>query len=331
MELSVIIPCFNAEDAIATQLEALANQHWSKPWEVIVSDNGSIDKSMEIVKSYKDRLPNLRIVDSSARRRQSYALNIGARFSAGKFLAFCDADDEVAPGWVAVMGEALSQYDVVHGQMCFDKFNSPEQAEPLSRLWKDGLYREQFLPHAGAGNLGVKRSVHEAIGGFDESLPRFADGDYSWRLQLAGYKLHYEPKAIYQYRIGRVNLSLPYLFRRGWTAPAADYWTYKKYRSIGITKDMILPRHRTFKHSLTSWLRLLRNVPSACVKGGETRMAWLQDFVMQTGEVFGQFLGRLTNPCKPLSPVKKVLDRIPFISAVLYMFQSAIDLLDVAF
>ena len=67
MELSVIIPCLNAEATIATQLEALANQHWSKPWEVVVSDNGSTDNSLEIVKSYKDRLPNLRIVDASAR------------------------------------------------------------------------------------------------------------------------------------------------------------------------------------------------------------------------------------------------------------------------
>ena len=312
MELSVIIPCFNAEATIAVQLEALANQHWSKPWEVIVSDNGSTDKSMEIVKSYKDRLPNLRIVDSSLRRRQSYALNVAARAAAGTFLAFCDADDEVAPGWVAVLGEALPHYDVVYGQMCYDKFNSPQQAEFFSRRRKDGLYREQFLPHAGGANLGIKRLVHEAIGGFDESLPRFADGDYSWRLQLEGYKLHYEPKAMYQYRGNRVNLSLPYLFRRGWTAPAADYWTYKKYRSIGVTKDMILPRHRTLKRSFVAWLRLLRNMPYACLKaGGEERIAWIRDFVMQTGEVFGQFLGRLTNPCKPYSP-EKILVKIPF-------------------
>lgn len=305
MELSVIIPCFNVEPTIATQLEALANQHWSKPWEVIVSDNGSTDNSMEIVKSYKDRLPNLRIVDSSARRRQSHALNVGARAANGKSLAFCDADDEVAPEWVAEMGEALLQHDVVHGQMCFDKFNSPKEAERFSRLWKDGLYRGQFLPHAGAGNIGVKRSVHESIGGFDECLPRFADGDYSWRLQLGGYKLHYVPKAIYQYRMGRINPSLPYLFRRGWTAPAADYWSYKKYRSLGVKKNMVVPSHRYLKGSLISWLRLLKNMPYACLRSRETRVKWTQHFVTQSGDVFGQFLGRLTNPCKPYSPVRK--------------------------
>ncbi len=48
MKLSVIIPCFNAESTIAVQLEALANQHWSEPWEVIISDGGSSDRTTEI-------------------------------------------------------------------------------------------------------------------------------------------------------------------------------------------------------------------------------------------------------------------------------------------
>ena len=240
-----------------------------------------------------------------------YARNVGARASAGKCLAFCDADDEVTPGWVAEIGGALSQHDVVHGQMRFDKFNSPEQAEHWSRLWKDGLYREQFLPHAGGANIGVRRSVHEAICGFDECLPRFADGDYSWRLQLEGYTLHYCPRAIYQYRLGRVNPSLAYLFRRSWTAPACDYWLYKKYRSLGIKKEMVVPAHRSLKRSLISWLRLIENIPCACLKSRDTRDKWIREFVMQSGDLYGQFWGRLSNPCKAYSLSGKSSVKIP--------------------
>src|ERR1041385_1887230 len=99
MELSIIIPCYNAEGTIATQLESLAAQQWSRPWEVVVSDNGTTDRSIEIVRSFQGRIPNLRIVDPSALRRQSFALTPGARAAAGKAFVFCDADDEVAPGW----------------------------------------------------------------------------------------------------------------------------------------------------------------------------------------------------------------------------------------
>lgn len=307
MELSVIIPCFNAVATIATQLEALSAERWSRSWEVIVSDNGSTDASMEVVRRYQDRLPGLRIVDSSPRRRQSHALNVGVRAAAGRLLAFCDADDEVAPGWVGALGEALLEHDFVTGQPCFDKFNTREEADYWSPLWANGIYtRRQFLPKTGAGNIGVRRSAHEAVGGFDENLPRFADGDYSWRLQLAGYKIHYEPRARYQYRIGRVNPSLPSLFRRGWTAPAADYWTYKKYRSLGVTKDMIVPRHRTMKQSSLRWFRGMRSMPRAALAtllGIDDRAArrWAENFTMQTGEVVGQLLGALRNPCTPFS------------------------------
>lgn len=311
MELSVIIPCLNAEATFATQLEALASQRWSQPWEVIVADNGSTDRSMEIVKGFKHRLPNLRIIDASARKGKSYyARNEGARASLGKSLVFCDADDWVAPGWVAVMGEALSNYDVAYGRMCFDKFNSPEQDEYWSTRWKDGLYREQFLPHGGGANTGIRRSVHEAIGGFDECLPRFADGDYYWRLQLEGYTLHHAPNALYQYRIGRVNPSLRYLYRRGMTAAACDYWLYKKYKSLGITKEMILPSHRSLERSLKSWLSLLKSMPSECLRSEEDRAAWLRNFAGKTGEVVGQFQGRITSPCKPYSSVGKDLSGI---------------------
>jgi len=61
MKLSVILPCFNGAETIALQLEALANQQWEGDREVIVSNNGSTDDSMEIVERYRDRLPNLRM------------------------------------------------------------------------------------------------------------------------------------------------------------------------------------------------------------------------------------------------------------------------------
>ena len=77
MKLSVIIPCYNAAETIAEQLEALTRQQWDKPWEIIVANNRSTDGSMAIVERYMERLPNLRIVDASERQGQPFALNTG--------------------------------------------------------------------------------------------------------------------------------------------------------------------------------------------------------------------------------------------------------------
>ena len=49
MKLSVILPCYNDADTIATQLEALVNQQWSELREIIVLNNGSSDDSLRVI------------------------------------------------------------------------------------------------------------------------------------------------------------------------------------------------------------------------------------------------------------------------------------------
>lgn len=183
MKLSVIIPCYNAASTIAIQLEALANQKWSQPWEVIVADNGSTDNSVAIAELFKQKIPSLRIVDASAKKGAAYARNIGASIAYAEALAFCDADDEVAPFWVAAMGEALAKYDFVTGRSLYDKLNEPWVI--ANHGSSDGfcIIENPYLPFAISCNIGVKRAVHQAIGGFDETFAMIEDIDYSWCIQ----------------------------------------------------------------------------------------------------------------------------------------------------
>ena len=297
MELSVIIPCLNAGDTLGVQLEALASQQWSEPWELIISDNGSTDNSMEIARQYRDRFEAFRIVDASARRGGPYAINTGANAASSDRLACCDADDEVAPGWVASMGEALDKHDVVVGQFHFDKFNDPVLAEKMSKHWKTGLYKGRFLPGGGSGNFGIRRGIHNAIGGFDECLPHAYDADYFWRLQLEGFKIHYVPEAGIQVRVGRVNPSLTYLYRRSRNRAASNYWLYKRYKHLGMLPPPQL------KQSLITWVRILKKI-SFILKNKKQINSWLYQFIEQTGDVVGQIQGRTNNPLTPYNPSK---------------------------
>jgi len=299
VKLSVIMPCLDAEATLPIQLEALSAQQWSEPWELIIVDNGSTDNSVEIMHKYEERFDAFRIINASARKNASHARNAGVHAASTDRLAFCDADDEVAPGWVVSIGDALCQHEVVYGRFRFDKFNEPQQAERMAQRWKDGLYKGRFLPGGGTGNLGIRRWVHEAIGGFDECLPRFEDADYYWRLQLEGFELHYVPKAVVQVRQGRVNPSSRYLYRRHRTGAAANYWHYKRYRHLGMLPPPPL------KKSLVTWLLILRKAARAGLQSKEQRLSWLKQFAQQTGDLMGQLQGRITNPCKPYHPGKK--------------------------
>lgn len=279
MKLSIIIPCFNAENTIATQLEALANQQWNEPWEVIIADNGSTDSTQVIAEQYRQRIPHLRIIDASGKRGAAYARNVGAAVAKGEALAFCDDDDEVAPGWVAAMGEALSVHDFVACRMDYEKLNEPWTLKHHSCPQAEGLipYRyPPYLPHAAGTSLGVKRSVHEAVGGFDESMLRLHDTDYCWRIQLAGIKLHFVPEAVIYYRF-RHTLGALYHQSRVWGEH--NVLLYKKYRSHGMPKLSLLV-------GLKGWVKILLNVPE-CFLGKARRAGWLQGLGWRIGRLQG--------------------------------------------
>lgn len=250
MKLSVILTCYNDADTIATQLEALANQQWSEPWEIIVSNNGSTDDSLKIIEQYKHRLPNLRIIDASHKQGQPYALNKGAQASVGESLVFCDADDMVGENWVAAIGEALSRNDFVASRFETKELNSSGFC--MKSKQEDGLmtFYPEFYPYAGGCGLGVKRSLFEASDGFDEKMLLINDVDFCFRIQLAGATLCFVPEAVMHIR-HRNSLRAIFRQRMGW----GEYkiFLYKKYLPLGMPKI-------TWKSSLASLIYLFYRV-----------------------------------------------------------------------
>lgn len=297
MKLSVIVPCYNAEATLAQQLEALSSQEYDDSWELLIADNGSTDHSMMVAKKFEKAFTDFRIIQAGrSKKSAAYARNIGVRAAQGEWLAFCDADDEVAPGWIAALAKALNDHAIACGSFKFDKFNDSKSAAQLAEAWKGGLYQKSFLPGGGTGNFGVQRWVHESIGGFEESLTHSEDADYFWRLQLEGFKLYYEPEAIVQVRLGRVRPSLFSIYNRSRNRFASNYWCYKRYRAYGMLPPPSL------RGSIRQWIGIIKNGACVCGQKKPSRNSWIRDLAQQTGEVIGQIQGRLFNPCKPYQP-----------------------------
>jgi glycosyltransferase involved in cell wall biosynthesis len=282
--LSVIIPCFNAADTVSTQLEAFTNQHWSKPWEIIVSDNGSSDNSIAIAERFRKRLPNLRIVDSSDQRGAAHARNVGAKASKGELLAFCDADDEVAPGWLAAISKALTEHEFVASRFEFNKLNAP-WIQKNRRPQQDRLQRLRYPPyllHAGGSGLGVRRSLHEAVGGFDESLPRLMDTDYCLRIQLTGAELHFVPEAVVHVRLRN---DLDGIFHQARLWGQYNVLLSKKYRAHGVGVA------HPWKQYMYRWKSILLNLEQIQNKRG--RAALVSSLGWQIGRLQGSIKYRV--------------------------------------
>lgn len=288
MKLSVVVPCLNAAATVGAQLEALSRQSWPGEWEVIVADNGSTDRSREIVESYRGRIPGLQLVDASDRRGQAHARNRGASAATGDVLLFCDADDEVAPGWLAAMGRALAVHDFVACRYDNEKLNPIEVRRTHLNPQKDGLTRydyPDFLPHAGGGGLGVRRQVHEAMGGFDETLPALEDTDYCWRIQLAGHSFHFVPDAVVYIRHRH---DLGSIYRQGVSYGKHNVLIYKRYRGRGMPRLGWTP-------GLLRWGKLILRTP-LMVLTREGRARWLWQLGWRVGRLKGCFEYRVVAP-----------------------------------
>jgi glycosyltransferase involved in cell wall biosynthesis len=278
MEVSVVIPCYNEARTIGNQLAALSRQECPDPWEVIVADNGSRDRSVEIVESYKTQLPQLRLVDASDRAGGGHARNVGVSASRGKSIVFCDADDEVGSGWLAAARRALQKHDFIACRLDFRKLNPPEIFTTVNNPQAHSLQRVDYppyLPHASGCSLGVKRTIHDAIGGFDESLPRLMDTDYCFRLQLLGVRLQFVPDAVVHYRFAH---SPGKLYRQARLWAQYNVLMYKRYRQN-------LRLANPWRRHLARWRGLVRCAPRVLNK--ETRPAWTKALGTQVGLLQG--------------------------------------------
>jgi glycosyltransferase involved in cell wall biosynthesis len=277
VRLSVIIPCFNGGRTLASQLKALARQKWDCEWETIISDNGSTDNTRQIVESFRAKLPNLRVVDAGDKRGSAHARNVALQTAESDRFAFCDADDQVGDGWVASIGEALGKYDVVVSGFDDEKLN----LQWLRELWNTSNNGPKpvlgFLPAAAAYGLGFTRRVFERVGEFDEELLRMEDIDYTWRIQLAGYKLQFLPQAVVHYRH---RTTLKGMFVQAYRDGQAQVLLYKKHRELGMP-------WKSWRYGVKSWVLMFRRLPRLLTRVG--RGKW----VVHAGFVLGRLRGSI--------------------------------------
>ncbi|TMI85021.1 MAG: glycosyltransferase family 2 protein [Bacillati bacterium ANGP1] len=112
--VSIIVPAFNAERFVARALRSALGQAYPN-LEIIVVDDGSTDRTAEIVRSFSD--PRIRLV-VQANRGQAAARNHGIRLSAGKYVTFLDADDAYLPAKVERQVAFLEATPGFQGAFC---------------------------------------------------------------------------------------------------------------------------------------------------------------------------------------------------------------------
>ena len=185
--LSVVIPARDAAGTIGRQLEAVVAG--AAEVEVVVADNGSTDGTQEVVREFARRHPHTVLLDASSTPGPSFARNQGIAAASHELVALCDADDVVAPGWADAVLDGLRRHEFVGGPHEFELLNPSWVCDARGRertreFWTLEDVGGPPWPHVTTSNLGIRRSAHDAVGGFDEALQWSEDNDYAFRLRL---------------------------------------------------------------------------------------------------------------------------------------------------
>jgi GT2 family glycosyltransferase len=294
LDVSVVVPCYNARSTLAEQLDALARQDFTGAWEVIVVDNRSTDESALFASRWQPLLPVLRVVSAPERQGINYARNAGARAATGRLIAFCDADDVVEPGWLSAMVKASERFDLVGGVLDTSHLNSPS----VRNWYGTGLFDDRggategrerldggtrlpealdFLPYAEGNNLLIVREAFESLGGFDETFSSGGDDvEMSWRATIAGYRIGVAAGAVVRYRL-RSTLGgiAKQQYWYGKSAPRL----YLAFRDAGL-------RARPVRLGVKSWIWLGLHVTD--LLGGEVRRGrWVRLLARAWGRLVG--------------------------------------------
>ncbi|MBM3210683.1 glycosyltransferase [Candidatus Poribacteria bacterium] len=206
MNASVIVPAYNAEKVIKRCLDALLNQTTSKnDYEVIVVDDGSRDKTAQIIRSYS----NVRLIQQP-NRGPAYARNEGARQALGRIIVFVDSDCEPEPNWLYEMLKPFNQDDIVAVKGAYKtkqksliaRFNQFEFEYKYVKL-----ARNKYIDFVDSYSAAFLKPVFDELKGFDTRFPTASseDADLSFRLAKKGSKMVFNPDAIV-YHIHPSNL-----------------------------------------------------------------------------------------------------------------------------
>lgn len=205
-KVSAIIVNWNGKKAVSDCIESLLRQDFEE-LEIIVSDNGSIDGSVDHI---RERYPSVHVVANGSNLGFGTAVNRGLSVATGDAFLFLNNDLVLEPNSISELA-ALLQSDERIGA-AVPKILYFEERDRINSYGVLIHYTGVACPHligrdtsaatditetACGGIFLFKREIYEAVGGFDEDFFLYhEDHDLSWRIRLAGWRLMVTPKAV---------------------------------------------------------------------------------------------------------------------------------------
>lgn len=218
--VSIIIANYNGEEYLKTCLSSVFKSTYEK-YVVIVVDDSSRDKSIEILHSFKKNHRNLKIIRNKKNLGPSASRNKALRLVNTEYVYFLDNDTRVKPQFLTHCMNVFKTAPYAGAvQSVLTYFDAPDTIQnaglKLIRQtgWAIGLMEGKSLKELSpepqeiiglSAALCVKTAVFEKVH-FDPAFFHYSeDLDFSWRIWIAGYRIYTAPKSVVYHRVKKVD------------------------------------------------------------------------------------------------------------------------------
>jgi len=188
--ISIIIPAFNREKFIGDAIQSVIDQEYHGNIEIIISDDGSSDKTIEIAESFGDKVTIVKKPKDSKSQGAAGARNRGIKISTQPYICFLDSDDFFLAGHLKKMASSLESQPGLGFAFCRTLEIDEEKSLILFRKWTKGhITCNDISNPAVSGNDVVntnvfifQRYVFDKVGVFDETFENGEDSDMWMRI-----------------------------------------------------------------------------------------------------------------------------------------------------
>jgi glycosyltransferase involved in cell wall biosynthesis len=210
--VSVIIPAFNAEAHLEETLRSVRSQSY-EDWEIVLADDGSSDRTVEIAQAFGDVVKLVRNTDE---RGVAAARNTSVAASTGELLAFLDADDYWLKGYLEEQVRVFDEADARLGRIGLVTCDARVLSQNgfLSRTYQEAVgcpdevdLRRLLVSNPIFVSALTTREAYERAGGFSTELSGAADHDLWIRIVELGYRVVVSPSVLAVYRLRASSMS----------------------------------------------------------------------------------------------------------------------------
>jgi len=180
MDISVIVPTLNEEESIEPCLKSIRSQNTEHDYEIIVSDSGSKDRTIEIARKYVNKIV-------TSKKGIAPARNTGAKHAEGSILVFIDADTILPKNYLEkVMENFINDPELLAFSAGFAFSNRDSKLIFIEKITNSYLvFRDKIgLAILPGFNLAIRQDIFKSTGGFRD-VP-LEDGEFAFRLRKLG-------------------------------------------------------------------------------------------------------------------------------------------------